>query len=142
MEEMIMTKEECFKKVRERLKKARGGLREDFSYYQGMVTGIEKALEIFGMMQEPSLPSGVDKAAEEYVDKWYSIHGLDRESYPIDVEVSKADFYAGAKWASEQGETAEVGYWNQRGLSIKLDKPLEKLGFEEGDKVTILISKK
>lgn len=130
MEEMIMTKEECLKKVRERLKKARSGRSADFSYYQGMVTGIEKALEIFGMMQDPSLPSGVDEAA---VEAFKELVDSDKNNF---LEI----FKAGAKWATEQGETAEVGYWNQRGLSIKLDKPLEKLGFEEGDKVTILIN--
>lgn len=129
-----MTKEEAIKYLKQ-------------LYPNGGYTWLdEQRMEAITMaveaLSKPSLPSGVDEAAEEYVDKWYSIHGLDRESYPIDVEVSKADFYAGVKWASEQGETAEVGYWNQRGLSIKLDKPLEKLGFEEGDKVTILINKK
>lgn len=36
-------------------------------------------------------------------------------------------------------ETAEVGYWNQRGLSLLLDKSLEKLGYKEGDKVIVQI---
>lgn len=125
-----MTKEECFKKVRERLKKARGGLSADFNYYQGMVTGIEKALEIFGMMQEPPLPSDVNEAA---VKAFKELVDSDKNNF---LEI----FKAGAKWASEQGETAEVGYWNQRGLSIMLDNPLEKLGFKEGDKVTVLIN--
>ena len=50
-------------------------------------------------------------------------------------------FKAGVEWMAEQGETAEVGYWNQRGLSLLLDKPLEKLGYKEGDRVAVQIRK-
>lgn len=46
------------------------------------------------------------------------------------------------EWMASQGETAEVGYWNQRGLSLCLDKSLEKLGYKEGDKVIVQIRKK
>lgn len=77
-----------------------------------------------------SLPSGVKEAA---VEAFKELVDSDKNNF---LEI----FKAGARWASEQGETAEVGYWNQQGLSIKLDKPLEKLGFEEGDKVTVLIN--
>ena len=38
-------------------------------------------------------------------------------------------------------QEGEVGYWNQTGLSIRLDKSLEKLGCSEGDKVKIIILK-
>jgi len=41
----------------------------------------------------------------------------------------------------ESSVSAEVGYFNQHGLSIYFDKSLEKLGFEEGDKVKVLIIK-
>ena len=36
---------------------------------------------------------------------------------------------------------AEINYWNQRGLSIRLDKSLKALGFKEGDIVKITIVK-
>lgn len=35
----------------------------------------------------------------------------------------------------------EIGYWNQRGLSIRLDQSLEKLGYDEDIKVKIIIVK-
>lgn len=53
----------------------------------------------------------------------------------------KEIFKEGAKWTEGQGEPAEINYWNHRGLSIRLDKPLEKLGYEEGDKVVVQIRK-
>ncbi len=50
-----------------------------------------------------------------------------------------------ANWQKQQmmknSEPAEVGYWNQRGLSIHFDKSLERLGLEEDDKVKVLIIK-
>ena len=36
----------------------------------------------------------------------------------------------------------EIGYWNQRGLSIRLDQSLEKLGYDEDTKVEVIIKKK
>lgn len=36
----------------------------------------------------------------------------------------------------------EIGYWNQRGLSIRLDQSLDKLGYDEDTKVKIIIVKK
>ena len=33
----------------------------------------------------------------------------------------------------------EVGYWNQRGLSILLDKSCEKIGLEEGKRYKIIL---
>lgn len=35
----------------------------------------------------------------------------------------------------------EIGYWNQRGLSIRLDKSLERLGYDMDTKVKIIIVK-
>lgn len=35
----------------------------------------------------------------------------------------------------------EIGYWNQRGLSIRLDQSLEKLGYDEDTEVKIIIVK-
>ena len=35
----------------------------------------------------------------------------------------------------------EIGYWNQTGLSIRLDQSLEKLGYDEDTKVKIIIVK-
>lgn len=35
----------------------------------------------------------------------------------------------------------EIGYWNQRGLSIRLDQSLERLGYGEDTRVKIIIVK-
>ncbi len=35
----------------------------------------------------------------------------------------------------------EIGYWNQTGLSIRLDQSLEKIGYDEDTKVKIIIVK-
>ncbi len=48
-------------------------------------------------------------------------------------------------WQKQQmmkdSESAEIGYWNQRGLSIRLDESLERLGFGEDTKVKVIIIK-
>ena len=85
---------------------------------------------------EASLPSNLDEAADNYV-------GHSREiDEDLSVYLEREAFKAGAKWMTSQGKTAEVGYWNQRGLSLRIDKPLEKLGYKEGDKVIVQIRKK
>ena len=87
-----------------------------------------------------------------------------------DVEFGYRDgFIAGAKWqkAKDDEETAdlftivaldaaqrareelvmkyavegEIGYWNQSGLSIRLDQSLERLGYDMDTKVKIIIVK-
>lgn len=83
------------------------------------------------IFDEPSLSSDVTKAAGEYSQNFS----------PYFSGFVKEIFMAGAKWAVSQGEPAEINYWNHRGLSIRLDKPLEKLGYEEGDKVVVQIRK-
>lgn len=51
----------------------------------------------------------------------------------------------GARWQLNKIRKAaidgDINYWNQRGLSMKFDKSLEKLGFEEGTRVKVLIIK-
>ena len=54
---------------------------------------------------------------------------------------SLADFINSLPEEPVKEYEAEINYWNQRGLSIRLDKNLEDLGFEEGDKVKITIIK-
>ena len=41
----------------------------------------------------------------------------------------------------EEAVEGEIGYWNQRGLSIRLDQSLEKIGYDEDTKVKIIIIK-
>ena len=50
-----------------------------------------------------------------------------------------------AKWQKQQmlkdAEPAEIGYFNQRGLSILTEKAIERMPVSEGDKVKIIIVK-
>ena len=69
------------------------------------------------------------------------------------VTLTESDFDAEKEKASEWGYNlckeqmingavdGEIGYWNQSGLSIRLDKSLEKLGYDEDTKVKIIIVK-
>jgi len=89
-----------------------------------------------GASEKPNNHEGLDEAAEMYEEERISDYGYRGEW--------SGAFIAGAEWDRSQGETqdAEVGYWNQLGLSILLDKSLERLGFSDGDKVIVQIRKK
>lgn len=94
---------------------------------------------------EASLPP--KEALEEYAQRESELFGeREYEINYIDRNALTKGFYwgckAGAEWMASQGKTAEVGYWNQRGLSLRLDKSLEKLGYKEGDEVIIQLRKK
>ena len=66
----------------------------------------EQRIEAISMaikaLQEEPVSNDLEEAANTYVDNWYKLNNLDKESYPIDVEISKNDFKAGAKWHKEQ----------------------------------------
>lgn len=69
------------------------------------------------------------------------------------VTLTESDFDAEKEKASEWGYNlckeqmmngavdGEIGYWNQRGLSIRLDQSLEKLGYGEDTEVKVIIVK-
>lgn len=101
--------------------------------YPGRITeALKIALEA---LSDPPLPSNLEEAADYYASKSWVYGGVFHEA-------AKNTFKAGAEWMASQGETAEVGYWNQRGLSLRLDQSLEKLGYKDGDKVIVQIRKK
>ncbi len=80
--------------------------------------------------------------AEEYVKHYASGQG-GYESVPIDIAL-RAIEYAKREAKEQMMKDAidgDINYWNQSGLSMKFDKSLEKLGFEEGMKVKVLIIK-
>ena len=61
----------------------------------------EFAQRLYGMVKEvPQAPVSEDleEAADKYVSNWYKKHDMEMEDYPIDVNVSKMDFKAGAAW--------------------------------------------
>ena len=96
---------------------------------------------------EPGI-SDLEKAAEEYgrenVHYWYD-EEIGDGAICDDFEDLKVGFIAGAEWQKDQmakdAVEGEIGYWNQRGLSIRLDQSLERLGYDEDTKVKIIIVK-
>lgn len=95
----------------------------------------ETAEEILAQMRgEEPVSEELEEAAEKYAHEAYS--------HPVDRNIEKADFIAGAKWQKQQmmakAVDSEVGYWNQRGLSVLMNLPSE---FEEGDKCKIMLIK-
>jgi len=102
------------------------------------ITMAIEALEA-SLPPKEELEEYAQRESELFGEREYEVDSLDRNAL-------RKGFYwgckAGAEWMASQGETAEVGYWNQRGLSLRLDKSLEKLGYKEGDKVIIQIRKK
>lgn len=102
--------------------------------------------------EQPSLPSNIDEAAEEYGKNNYLAPDFMAENlageYDSEIDEYKsctADaFKAGAKWQKEQGvkATASIGYYGQCGLSILTEPSIKKLGFKEGDEVEIILRKK
>lgn len=94
-----------------------------------------------------SVSNKLEEAAEKYAyENWQSddYHDGAADGMPFDaIGHTEKCFKAGAQWQKSQGivEDAEINYWNHRGLSIRFDKCLEDLGFKEGDKVKVQISK-
>ena len=88
-----------------------------------------------------------EKPSEELKDaavKWEPKYGI-QVSELIIHDIRDA-FIAGAEWQKSQMtkdvEEGEIGYWNQTGLSIRLDQSLEKLGYDEDTRVEVIIKKK
>ena len=129
-----MTKEEAIKII----ETAQGA---DGYIMDGWEDAIEMALDALVREANVPEPQGLDEAATAHLS---TVEGKEAWSYGPDHYDGKDvedSFKAGAKWMEEQGEEAEVGYWNQTGLSIRLDKALERLGYEDGDKVIVQIRK-
>jgi hypothetical protein len=92
----------------------------------------------YGFGKKDSLPEekpseDLEAAAEKYADG-EMMSGL-----------AERAFIAGGEWQREQmmekAVEGEIGYWNQRGLSIRIDKSLERLGYDMDTKVKIIIVK-
>lgn len=93
------------------------------------------------MLGEEETPS---KDLKDAAVRWEPKYGI-QVSELIIHDIRDA-FIAGAEWQKGQmtkdAEEGEIGYWNQTGLSIRLDQPLEKLGYDEDTKVEVIIKKK
>ena len=97
---------------------------------------IAEAAEI--ILSEPSLPSDLDEAAEEFASNAW-LHG------GVWHEAQRQTFKAGAEWMAGQGYTKETQVYANRWTDI--DEAIVNLGqgesgFKAGDKVVVQIRKK
>lgn len=115
-----------------------GEIREDECY---SILSLIDTLEVKEVKEEPVNDDLEDAARVYCVD---ARKGYPRVMDETDRYICNA-FKVGANWQKEQmmnnAEPAEVGFWNQRGLSILFDKSLERLGLKEDEKVKVLIIK-
>lgn len=102
-------------------------------------------LAFIDSLPEEKPSEDLEEAAEEYADNNSRRWQDDGDIYYDYSKIEQA-FIAGTEWQKEQmmkdAVEGEIGYWNQRGLSILLDQSLEKLGYDEDTKVKIIIVKK
>lgn len=105
---------------------------------------------------EPGM-SDLEVAAQEYSDgemmsglaerafidgaKWQANQLLKGSPLPEDTVLFHKGVEEGKRLIMEEAVEGEIGYWNQRGLSIRLDKSLERLGYDMDTNVKIVIVK-
>lgn len=133
------------------IEEARLTLQENFGLlsfeYPGRITeALKVALEA---LSQPSLPSNLDEAAEEYVKDY----GFTEDDYKRERIIAEEHFKAGAEWMAEQyktlGETeiyleddgGEAPY-TQEWLDLATTEFAVPEGFKPGDKVIVQIRKK
>ena len=73
--------------------------------------------------------------------KWQANQLLKGSPLPEDTVLFQKGVEEGKRLMMEDAVEGEIGYWNQRGLSIRFDKSLEKLGYDMDTKVKIIIIK-
>lgn len=73
--------------------------------------------------------------------KWQANQLLKGSPLPEDTVLFQKGVEEGKRLMMEEAVEGEIGYWNQRGLSIRLDKSLERLGYDMDTKVKIIIIK-
>lgn len=132
------------------------------------IESFDKLLAFIDSLPEEKPSDDLEEAADEYADKHgfrVPYDGSNNYYDDVDIKASKEGFLAGAEWQKkhsplpedtvlfqkgveegkrlmmEEAVEGEVGYWNQRGLSIRLDKSLERLGYDMDTKVKIVIVK-
>ena len=74
--------------------------------------------------------------------EWKANQLLKGSPLPEDTVLFQKGVEEGKRLMMEEAVEGEIGYWNQRGLSIRLDKSLERLGYDMDTKVRIVIVKK
>lgn len=83
------------------------------------------------------------------VNYWFQKYLAEKKKVvELEEQVKNAEdhaYFAGSEAMREQimkdAITADIGYYNQHGLSLYPEKSLERLGFNERDKVKVIIIK-
>jgi len=135
-------------------------------FEDGYFTGIATISRFLDSLQEET-PTDLEEAAGEFVGydmdcdelrdhevgiaafiagaEWQARQPLQGAPMPEDTVLFNRGVAEGRRLEREdmmkEAVEGEVGYWNQRGLSILLDKSLEKLGYDENTKVKLIIVK-
>lgn len=79
-----MTKEECVKKLKERLKKARNNQNVDYGFYYGVEIGILQSLELIGML----VPGVFNEQLEDEIDRFEEWNNsFDQTDYPTSYRI-------------------------------------------------------
>lgn len=106
-------------------------------YNKGRWNELNHLLLFIDSMQEEPVSEDLEEAAMmHYKDV------MERKIITGLETANMTSFKTGAKWQKEQlmakAVDGEVGYWNQRGLSVLMSLPRE---FEEDDKCKIILIK-
>ena len=139
-----MAKEEYFIEARDAFYE-QNDLEKKYNLPKEVYDNICTQFYTLGKSCQPSLPSNLDEAAEEYADK----HGF-RVPYDgsnnfydkVDVKASLEGFKAGAKWMAERGFISE-GIVNQTSGEDTFIELNEHIGYlEDCEEVIVNIRKK
>lgn len=115
-------------------------------------TSLEEAAEEYRResLKKSVIPQ-IDGPVSEYIGsikaayiagaKWQANQFLKGSPLPEDTVLFQKGIEEGKRLMMEEAVEGEIGYWNQRGLSIRLDKSLERLGYDMDTKVKIVIVK-
>lgn len=121
-----MTKEEAYSRLKENLDII------EFEY-PGIGEAVKVALDV---LSQPSLPSNLDEAAEEYVKDY----GYTEDDYKRERIIAEEHFKAGTEWVAGQGETHELTVESPVLCPPMICCPVK--GFSNGDEVIVQIRKK
>lgn len=145
-------------------------LKVDYLYrgYTFVSTAMQQLLNFIDSLPEEKPSDDLEEAARQYTQEMLESWKFDstgvrpiREPFIAGAEWQKEQMMdewlkdrdgcfwdgvnEGKKAMEEQmmnrAVDGEIGYWNQSGLSIRLDQSLEKLGYDEDTKVKIIIVK-
>ena len=135
-----MTQKELIRQEIERRKKICEGIfeRESDTYYQGKAVAYGELLPFIDSLPEEKPSEDLNDEIKKFIEEY----GYERGEDKLLIAIVARHF---AEWQKGQmmkdAVEGEIGYWNQRGLSIRLDQSFEKLGYGEDTKVKIIIVK-